>query len=280
MWRLLAGREDIDEVHLIVRAEARQQRRAREWYERMGFRAAWRWARREYNAEEDGGTERNEKYLVATREEVMGALEGEMVDGGLVVTRADGCRAKGGDWHEEEAVRMLRQHFGRQESRRVGADPEAACLNAGEHKPEWVGMRAHIKAEYVKLGWTGRGELMEWHPQWLEKTLSEESVVQAWLLGRLRLGIRMRVTRAGGARRRETGGEGADERAEAEDAEEDEGDGRGPALWAGRWATAETARAAAVGGQVGGEAHRGRRTVASSGNRGVERRRRQKGGSG
>ena len=52
--------------------------------------------------------------------------------------------------------------------------------------------------------------------------VSEESVVQAWLLGRLNLGIRMRVTQAGGARREMRGGEGADERAEAEDEEEDE----------------------------------------------------------
>ena len=118
MWQMLVGRQDVEEVHLLVRAEARQQRRAREWYEKLGFRRAWRWAKRENQPEEDGGKEKNEQYMVATRAEVMTALEGEMVDGGLAVQAADRCRTQGGEWLEMEAVRMLRQHFGRLESRR------------------------------------------------------------------------------------------------------------------------------------------------------------------
>ena len=72
------------------------------------------------------------------------------------------------------------------------------CLNAEENKPERIGLEAHVRAEYVKLGWTGEGEALEWHPEWMEAELSEEAVVQAWLLGRIRMGIRVRTRQKGG----------------------------------------------------------------------------------
>ena len=57
---------------------------------------------------------------------------------------------------------------------------------------------AHVRATYVRLGWTGRGPLLEWHPRHLEEHLSDEMVVEAWLAHRLRTGVRLRM--AGSAR--------------------------------------------------------------------------------
>ena len=108
------------------------------------------------------------------------------------------------------------------------------CLNAEENKPERVGIEAHIRAEYVKLGWTGEGEALEWHPEWMEAELSEEAVVQAWLLGRIRMGIRVRTRRGGKGR-----AAGKETRAEG-----------GPALWEGEGRiqyTAGSKRLAAAG---------------------------------
>ena len=88
------------------------------------------------------------------------------------------------------------------------------CLHAQEGSPEREAIWAHVRNEYIKLGWDGRGRMLEWHPTWLEDQLSEDGVVQAWLLGRLRTGLEIRVSdggEAGAVRTRE--------------------DGRGPALW-------------------------------------------------
>ena len=92
-------------------------------------------------------------------------------------------------------------------------------LHAQEGSPELEATRAHIRNEYVKLGWTGRGEMLEWHPEWAEEQLSEESTVQAWLLGRIRAGIRIKV---GNGKKQEAN--------KGEQRQTEEADGRGPAI--------------------------------------------------
>ena len=91
MWKV-AERRDAEEIHLIVRTRARQQRRARQFYEKMGFQAVWKRAWREYRPKGGGGEDGEEEYMVATTEEVRRALEGELVDGGLEVTEGSRCR--------------------------------------------------------------------------------------------------------------------------------------------------------------------------------------------
>ena len=43
----------------------------------------------------------------------------------------------------------------------------------------------------MRMGWGGEGHMLEWHPKWAESQLDEERIVQAWLLGRLRTGVRI-----------------------------------------------------------------------------------------
>ena len=58
--------------------------------------------------------------------------------------------------------------------------------------------------------------MLEWHPKWAESQLDEERIVQAWLLGRLRTGVR--ITSGG-----KQGGEGTQQHEERRT--------RGPAIW-------------------------------------------------
>ena len=62
--------------------------------------------------------------------------------------------------------------------------------------PASIALRAHIRATYMRLGWAEREEMMEWYPKHLEGVLSEEMIVEAWLLSRLRAGVRMRAVGA------------------------------------------------------------------------------------
>ena len=97
-------------------------------------------------------------------------------------------------------------------------------------------MWAHVRNEYLRLGWDGRGRMLEWHPTWAEAQLSEDRVVQAWLLGRIRTGLRIRC-----------GGQRAEEEGEEEAVEE--AAHRGPALWGpgSMEFTADGAKLAAAG---------------------------------
>ena len=65
------------------------------------------------------------------------------------------------------------------------------ALHAQRGSPERTAMWAHVRNEYLRLGWDGRGRMLEWHPTWVQTQLSEERVVHAWLLGRLRMGLRI-----------------------------------------------------------------------------------------
>ena len=60
--------------------------------------------------------------------------------------------------------------------------------------PAHTATMAHIKATYMRLGWTEREDMMAWHPTHLRKVLNEDMVIEAWILGRLQAGIRMRHT--------------------------------------------------------------------------------------
>ena len=68
----------------------------------------------------------------------------------------------------------------------------------------------------MRMGWGGEGHMLEWHPKWAESQLDEERIVQAWLLGRLRTGVR--ITSGG-----KQGGEGTQQHEERRT--------RGPAIW-------------------------------------------------
>jgi hypothetical protein len=81
--------------------------------------------------------------------------------------------------------------------------------------PASIATRAHIRNTYMRLGWTERQDMMEWHPQHLEHILNEEMIIEAWLLARLRAGVRIRRIRKEG---------------EAE-ARRPDGVKRGPPIW-------------------------------------------------
>ena len=98
------------------------------------------------------------------------------------------------------------------------SDQFERTITGPEGTPAREALIAHIEATYVRLGWTGRGEMMEWHPTHLEDVLTEEMIVEAWLLGRLRTGVRIRA-----------GVMGARDRAKGH--RESRGGERGPPLW-------------------------------------------------
>ena len=58
--------------------------------------------------------------------------------------------------------------------------------------PASIATRAHIRNTFIRLGWAERQDMMEWHPQHLEHILNEEMIIEAWLLARLRAGVRIR----------------------------------------------------------------------------------------
>ena len=64
--------------------------------------------------------------------------------------------------------------------------------------PASIATRAHIRNTYMRLGWAERQDMMEWHPKHLEHILNEEMIIEAWLLARLRAGVRIRKTRKEG----------------------------------------------------------------------------------
>ena len=63
--------------------------------------------------------------------------------------------------------------------------------------PSRIAVDAHLRATCVRWGWTGAGDYREWWPQHLEHVLSEDMIGEAWLLARLRSGVR---TVSGGER--------------------------------------------------------------------------------
>ena len=83
------------------------------------------------------------------------------------------------------------------------------ALHARRGSPERIAMWAHVRNEYERLGWNGEGHMLEWHPEWVENQLSEDRIVQAWLLGRLRTGVRI-TGRSGDVEGRGGGGIGGE----------------------------------------------------------------------
>ena len=59
-------------------------------------------------------------------------------------------------------------------------------LSQREETPASVALWAHVRNTYLRLGWTGRGKLLEWHPTHLRDALSEDMIVEGWLKMRLR----------------------------------------------------------------------------------------------
>ena len=73
------------------------------------------------------------------------------------------------------------------------ADQFERMILSKDDTPGRNAVMAHIRATYVRLGWTQRGEMLEWHPTHLQDTLNEDMVVEGWLAQRMRAGIRLRV---------------------------------------------------------------------------------------
>ena len=74
------------------------------------------------------------------------------------------------------------------------ADQLERMLLSEDDTPGRRAIMAHVRATYVRLGWRGRGRLLEWHPRHLEEHLSDEMTVEAWLAHRLHTGVRLRMT--------------------------------------------------------------------------------------
>ena len=93
-------------------------------------------------------------------------------------------------------------------------------LQSDPGTPANIALRAHIRATYIRLGWTERESMVEWYPKHLENILSEEMVVEAWLQSRLRAGVRMREVGEdkGGDRKQQTNGDPGERE-------------RGPPIW-------------------------------------------------
>ena len=53
-------------------------------------------------------------------------------------------------------------------------------LHAPKGSPEKAAIWAHVKNEYMRMGWGGEGHMLEWHPKWAESQLDEERIVVAY----------------------------------------------------------------------------------------------------
>ena len=67
-------------------------------------------------------------------------------------------------------------------------------LQDGKGTPAEIALRAHIETTMHTLAWTERQDMMEWYPTHLADILKEDMIIEAWLLGRLRSGVRMTAT--------------------------------------------------------------------------------------
>ena len=136
-------------------------------------------------------------------------------------------------------------------------------LHAQEGSPERTAMWAHVRNEYLRIGWDGEGEMLEWHPEWAEGQLDEDRVVHAWLLGRLRTGLRIksgdRRGQRGGPEERGEGGSTGDRGRGLWGA----GGGRVPGIYSG-----ERAAGSGGGADVGGRQQRTRKVEDVGGDKG------------
>ena len=100
--------------------------------------------------------------------------------------------------HASRAAGGLDHRHVYQHAAAVLVDEIERALAAPVNAPAHVAVEAHLRATCVRLGWDGYGDMREWWPAHLEHTLSEDMIGEAWLLARLRTGIREEGTRVSG----------------------------------------------------------------------------------
>ena len=107
------------------------------------------------------------------------------------------CRAQ---IHADRDAGGLDHRHAYQHAAAVLVDEIERALDAGPSTPAGMAVEAHMKATCVRLGWLGRGDVRDWWPTHLESVLSEESIGEAWLLAKLRSGLRGHTGEGAGAR--------------------------------------------------------------------------------
>ena len=110
--------------------------------------------------------------------------------------------ASGGQWAQLHASREaggLDHRHAFQHATAVLVDEIERVMSGPVGAPARVAVEAHMRATCLRMGWDGYGDVQEWHPTHLERILDEDMIGEAWLMYKLRAGIRTR--RGGGGER-------------------------------------------------------------------------------